>query len=510
MIRYLIVLLISCCLSEFSYSDQSLYNGSSAQLNQTECPNIKDNLILKAAWDVIPPYEYKDAGELKGIDLDLLKLYSNIADIDIEYSKINLPKQLKMLEEGMIDIALDLSFSEARAEYLHYSIPYREERYSYFMIRDLNNLKFINLSDFLMNLNLKGLRLGLVQGIVYADPVIQNFFNETINQRNLKYYENSEKALEGLLRGEIDGLIDDQRIINSLKLKAKFANQIQEIDLKIHAPVHIAFSKKTVAIDTVEKFNNIIKQESDSQNYKNILKEYLLPLNLSTNLHKTWFNILSHLGIICFAIAGVIVAAKYNTNLLGAIIFTFLPTVGGGIVRDLMLNTEKATILFAPTFVFYILFIAICGFTFLRFIDYKEDNNNSQNSLIEGVFHICDAIGQGVFIVIGVAAALINKVGPLELWGPFFAFLSAQGGGMIRDAFIKDKINVTNSRLLNAEVSIIWGLIFSYLLTSQLNDFDTEYISNIIWVTVIGSVTTSLLLNYFKVPNISFYNTNSL
>jgi polar amino acid transport system substrate-binding protein len=477
--------------------------------SQAECPEIKDNSILKAAWELNEPYHYLPSNTIMnepiGLDIELLKLYSKDSKVEIVYSSIPWSKQLDNLKQGDIDLALDISFSDERAKYFHYSIPYRFEEYSFFTLKNSTYLKFINLNDFLMSIRIKGHKFGVVEGVVYADPAINAFFSDPMNKEDIVSYKSSDAALEGLVKGEINGFIDDQQAARALMLKHNYFDKIDEIDLKVKAPVHIAFSKKTVSVDSVEKFNNIIKQQQGTADYNAIFKKYIYPVNFIKVLHSKWFTILSHLGIICFAITGVIIAARYNTNLLGAIIFTFLPAVGGGIIRDIIINIDRPSILSLPIYFYYIIFIALLGFILLRFIEYRSDEEHFHNELIDKIFIFCDAIGQAVFIVFGVAAAFLNNVGPLELWGPFFAFLSCHGGGMVRDAFIKDKENVTNNPILNAEVSIIWAVLLALFLNSLNVGMDVDQISLGIAGTVIGAFLTALAFEYFKVPNIRFY-----
>ncbi|MGL4371528.1 MAG: TRIC cation channel family protein, partial [Alphaproteobacteria bacterium] len=81
---------------------------------------------------------------------------------------------------------------------------------------------------------------------------------------------------------------------------------------------------------------------------------------------------------------------------------------------------------------------------------------NSQ-TFFDTVLTITDAIGLSVFTISGILMSLILKADPLWLWGPFFAFLTGAGGGILRDIILKKaRVEALHGNLYG-EIPIVWG-----------------------------------------------------
>ena len=96
------------------------------------------------------------------------------------------------------------------------------------------------------------------------------------------------------------------------------------------------------------------------------------------------------------------------------------------------------------------------------------------------------------------------RIEPIELWGPFFAFLTANGGGILRDLLRKQHYIICLNGAINAEVSVLWGLIFSLYLDINSYNPDPTGIRNAVIIIAIGAFVTRMSAYYLKVPNIKF------
>ncbi len=479
-----------------------------------ECSTIGEKSSLKAGWYINEPYQYLESisrsVNLSGMDVELLNLYSRNLNIKIDYQELDWDHQLSMLKAGNLDLISNIAYSDERAKFLYYSIPYRYEEYAFFTQKLYTNLVFTNIKDFVESIKMQGLKLGIVEGMVYADPGLDAFLNDPINRANITKYSNAMSALNALLREDIDGVIDDKVSSSLAVLKSGKQSQIQEIDLHIGGPIYIAFNKQTLSESTVEKFNEAIREYQGNNEFNKIVRAYTYPAVFTKLVNSKWFSTITLLGIIGFSISSLIVAARYNTNLLGTIICTLLPVIGGGIMRDLMANTEKATILLSPHIICYVLSIIAFGFCILRFLNYNnESNNHYLNTFFNKILLVSDSIGQVAFSVLGVALAAINNIYPLEVWGTFFAFLTANGGGIIRDSLIKDKIGIIHENEVHAEIYIVASFMLSMFLANQTPETMPEVISLAFIVTIIGSIITQIIVSYLKVPNLKFYKFTS-
>ncbi len=70
-----------------------------------------------------------------------------------------------------------------------------------------------------------------------------------------------------------------------------------------------------------------------------VIVAYILKLHKHTKLTDNWvFNISDSIGLSIFAITGASVGMEANLNLAGVVFLSFLTAVGGGIIRDVIMN----------------------------------------------------------------------------------------------------------------------------------------------------------------------------
>ncbi|MGL4854076.1 MAG: trimeric intracellular cation channel family protein [Lentisphaeria bacterium] len=125
------------------------------------------------------------------------------------------------------------------------------------------------------------------------------------------------------------------------------------------------------------------------------------------------------IGTSAFAIAGVMASRRFRPDFIGALILAFATAIGGGIIRDSIIN--RPSIAFQDANNFYI--IVISTFVAIFWADHIERTGQ--------VLNIADAIGLGFFNSAGVMAGLHHNI-PM----PFVIILGAMtgcGGGIIRD-----------------------------------------------------------------------------
>lgn len=139
------------------------------------------------------------------------------------------------------------------------------------------------------------------------------------------------------------------------------------------------------------------------------------------------------LGTLAFAITGAFKAKTAKLSIFGAIFLGLITAVGGGTVRDLIINR---TPLFYLTDLNYFL-IAIVGaiITFLAPTFFKQKYS---------FFRLIDSIGLAAFVIIGTSVAYkhlyAGATSPIISVFPcvFLGMLTGFGGGVIRDAVMGD------------------------------------------------------------------------
>lgn len=160
-----------------------------------------------------------------------------------------------------------------------------------------------------------------------------------------------------------------------------------------------------------------------------------------------FISLVELIGTVAFAAAGALVAIEKELDYYGISICAVITAVGGGIVRDVMINVPVPVSLSNPLYIIISLVTTSIVIAFYKkIVRYKN------------VVMFCDAIGLAAFTAIGAEVALINHV-----YMPFvvitLAVLTGTGGGVIRDCMCGD-IPYIFRKEVYAVASILGALIF--------------------------------------------------
>ena len=130
-------------------------------------------------------------------------------------------------------------------------------------------------------------------------------------------------------------------------------------------------------------------------------------------------TILDHIGVLFFAISGMLTAAERNLDFLGGFIIAFIAALGGGTVRDLLLNVEVEW-MNSLSHVITVIVGGALGLFFRRKL-----------KKLRRTFFFFDTMGISLFTVLGVQKGLSHDQIPLTAM--FLGMISATFGGVIRD-----------------------------------------------------------------------------
>jgi uncharacterized membrane protein YeiH len=183
------------------------------------------------------------------------------------------------------------------------------------------------------------------------------------------------------------------------------------------------------------------------------------------------------LGIVAFALSGFLVGVRNNLDLLGIIISASLTALGGGVVRDVILDrTPFAFNEYYPAITVLATITAAFAFRLYHRVQIER----------QWLFVISDTIGLVAFSITGALLAIdahFNFFGVIIL-----SFLTAIGGGVLRDILINQVPAVLVSDFYGSIALIvsILLLLFSALIgLSPLN------------VAIVASVAITLRLTAY-------------
>lgn len=151
------------------------------------------------------------------------------------------------------------------------------------------------------------------------------------------------------------------------------------------------------------------------------------------------------LGTFAFSVTGIIGGVRHQIDIVGAFFLAFVTAMGGGIIRDMVLGVPSSTF-HDPWHTCTVVFGVIFTYLFIDKIQKRYE-----------LFIYLDAFGLSVFTVIGVKTAISLDV---HFVGAILAgTLTAVGGGIIRDALIRD-IPLIFHREIYAMSSLVGGIFF--------------------------------------------------
>lgn len=138
----------------------------------------------------------------------------------------------------------------------------------------------------------------------------------------------------------------------------------------------------------------------------------------------TTLIVMDHVGVFFFAVSGLLAAAERNLDVLGGFIIAFITALGGGTIRDLMINTDIAW-LFSYSHILTVILASLIGMAFSK-----------KMRKWRKTFFVFDTIGISLFTILGVQKALDYE--HLAVSAIFLGMISATFGGVIRDVLCNE------------------------------------------------------------------------
>ena len=132
------------------------------------------------------------------------------------------------------------------------------------------------------------------------------------------------------------------------------------------------------------------------------------------------------IGTVAFAISGAVVGIQKRMDVFGVAILAMTTAVGGGIIRDIILNVTPPAAFREPIFTLTSIAVGIIVFLFVKH-HFKPHLKEAYDALLRTM----DAIGLGLFTVIGVEASFINDPGANVFLAVFVGVITGVGGGVV-------------------------------------------------------------------------------
>ena len=171
--------------------------------------------------------------------------------------------------------------------------------------------------------------------------------------------------------------------------------------------------------------------------------------------------VLDILGTFAFAISGALVASDKKFDLFGVIIIAFVTAVGGGMLRDVLIDAHPINWIGDLNYFWTIIAAVLLTFLF-----------KSKIAPLSKTMFLFDTIGLGVFTLLGLQKGLSFNLHPIIAL--IMGMISAVFGGVLRDV-LTNKVPLIFEKEIYASACLAGGI--TYLI---LNNLDVK--QNIIFI----------------------------
>ena len=167
-------------------------------------------------------------------------------------------------------------------------------------------------------------------------------------------------------------------------------------------------------------------------------------------------------GTFAFAISGIRLASAKQFDWFGAYVVGLVTAVGGGTVRDILLNAT-------PFWMEQTSYLTVSALALLFDIIFRKYVIRLNNT-----FFIFDAIGLGLFVVVGIAKTL--EFG-FPMWVAIvMGTITGSFGGMIRDILINEEPLIFRKDIY-ALACVFGGLVYYLCMLIGLSPAVTQFSS---------------------------------
>ena len=152
------------------------------------------------------------------------------------------------------------------------------------------------------------------------------------------------------------------------------------------------------------------------------------------------------IGTFAFAISGALVAMKKEFDLFGVAIIAFVTAVGGGMLRDILIDAHPINWIGDLNYLWTIMIAVV--FTFLF---------RSKIAPLRKTFFLFDTIGIAVFTLLGLQKGLSFDLHPIIAL--IMGMISAVFGGVIRDV-LTNQVPLIFKKEIYALACLIVGVVY--------------------------------------------------
>ncbi len=191
-------------------------------------------------------------------------------------------------------------------------------------------------------------------------------------------------------------------------------------------------------------------------------------------MHEQFNFIIEFLGTISFSMSGSFAAMQKRLDPFGVLIIAFITSVGGGTVRDLLLDVP----------VFWMHDMLMCSLIFITSIlamIFKSIEKNFRVTLF-----LFDSFGLGLFTIIGIQKGLNAGLHPMICIT--LGTITGCFGGILRDILL-NRIPLIFRKEIYATACIVGGSLFILMAQYTVLSYTFVQVSTILLIVAIRTLS---------------------
>lgn len=205
-------------------------------------------------------------------------------------------------------------------------------------------------------------------------------------------------------------------------------------------------------------------------------------------------------GTVAFAISGAMIAIKKRVDIFGVIVLSSMTALGGGIVRDILIGHLPPTMFSDYRYVLAAVVTSVVVFIVAYIF---RDLYRRSESTVDAVNNIFDALGLGIFTVMGAKVAIESGFTVNGILVVCLAVITGVGGGIIRDIMLKEIPFVLKKRIY-AVASILGGTAYHLMYVNNVN----IRIATVVAVLIVFTVRIIATVFKLDLPKIKYPQEN--
>ena len=216
-----------------------------------------------------PQYYLASDGKWQGIAVDITRALFNQAKCDITFVNVPWKRALHLLEQGGVDLVLNMTATVDRKKYAHFIGPMLDETQALIVAKDSDH-KITKLDD----IKRLSKRIGIDRGVFYGSLFAQKMTTDSSFVEKFEYADNKSNMLK-LISGRVLGILG-----NKYTASYRVQNLLPKGKFKLHpfvfsqSFVYFGFSKKSVSKKLLAQFERAYIAISQNGILRDILQKY--------------------------------------------------------------------------------------------------------------------------------------------------------------------------------------------------------------------------------------------